>query len=205
MGDRLGIPGAVSFFPIFFCNQQRVLLLLLHRRNILERAGKTHHHSKKKDMETNTHHHWGKRVTTPMTFDIQNTTLFMSHEHVTLKMSYLERRVTEQRVYSPSSKKQCMKPGRCLDVVSDGNYWKSEWFCSCNMMTKLPPELLFLGHEIKIKAKFQRSQSNNSMNDGGAFPCINKVLWLESFAYGHTTLNTPDLVRSRKLSGVGPG
>ena len=114
MGDRLGIPGAVSFFPIFFCNQQRVLLLLLHRRNILERAGKTHHHSKKKDMETNTHHHWGKRVTTPMTFDIQNTTLFMSHEHVTLKMSYLERRVTEQRVYSPSSKKQCMKPGRCL-------------------------------------------------------------------------------------------
>ena len=98
----------------FLCNQQRVLLLLLHRRNILERAGKTHHHSKKKDMETNTHHHWGKRVTTPMTFDIQNITLFMSHEHVTLKMSYLERRVNEQRVYSPSSKKQCMKPGRCL-------------------------------------------------------------------------------------------
>ena len=30
-----------------------------------------------------------------MTFDIKNTTLFMSHEHVTLKMSYLERRVTE--------------------------------------------------------------------------------------------------------------
>ena len=26
-----------------------------------------------------------------------------------------------------------------------------------------------------------------------------------TIAYGHTTLNTPDLVRSRKLSRVGPG
>ena len=40
-------------------------------------------------------------------------------------------------------------------------------FFSCNIMTKLPPVLLFPGHEIKIKAKFQWSQSNNSMNDGG--------------------------------------
>ena len=60
-------------------------------------------------------------------------------------------------------------------------------------MTKFSLELLFPGHYIKIKANFQRSQRNNSMNDGGGFPCINKVLWLESFACGHTTLNTSDL------------
>ena len=34
---------------------------------------------------------------------------------------------------------------------------------------------------------------------------LNKVFLSHSLAYGHTTLNTPDLVRSRKLSRVGPG
>ena len=34
---------------------------------------------------------------------------------------------------------------------------------------------------------------------------IKGALLPASFAYGHTTLNTPDLVRSRKLSRVGPG
>ena len=34
---------------------------------------------------------------------------------------------------------------------------------------------------------------------------INRVYVSLSFAYGHTTLNTPDLVWSRKLSRVGPG
>ena len=34
---------------------------------------------------------------------------------------------------------------------------------------------------------------------------INGVYVSLSFAYGHTTLNTPDLVWSRKLSRVGPG
>ena len=32
------------------------------------------------------------------------------------------------------------------------------------------------------------------------FTCINEVLWSESFAYGHTNLNTPDLVWSWKLN-----
>ena len=34
---------------------------------------------------------------------------------------------------------------------------------------------------------------------------ISAVPATTAVAYGHTTLNTPDLVRSRKLSRVGPG
>ena len=203
MGDRLGIPGAVSFFPIFFCNQQRVLLLLLHRRNILQRGRKDSPSQQKKRI-------WKPTliITEGSEWPLQwllifKTLLYSCHMNMSLSKCHIWREGwLSSEFYSPSSKKQSMKPGRCL--------WRKLLkirpdFCSCNMMTKLPPELLFLGHEIKIKAKFQRSQSNNSMNDGGAFPCMNRVLWLESFAYGHTTLNTPDLVRSRKLSGVGPG
>ena len=158
-------------------------------------------------METNTHHHWGKRVTTPMTFDIQNSTLFMSHEHVTLKMSYLERRVNI---------KLCCEAASLLTITQETVY--ETWTLSLTEITEnqndfvpaiwwqnCPLSFFFLDMKSKKKPSFNGHRATISMNDGGGFPCINKVLWLESFAYGHTTLNTPDLVRSRKLSGVGPG
>ena len=149
MGDRLGIPGAVSFFPIFFCNQQSVLLLLLHRRNILERAGKTHHHSKKRIWKPTL------IITEGSEWPLQwllifKTLLYSCHMNMSLSKCHIWR---EEWLSSEFTHHQARNSVWNLDVVSDGNYWKSEWFCSCNMMTKLPPELLFPGHEIKNKSQ----------------------------------------------------
>ena len=50
-----------------------------------------------------------------------------------------------------------------------------------------------------------RDRSTNTYDSKGLSWPIKAYRLQSTVAYGHTTLNTPDLVRSRKLSRVGPG
>ena len=72
---------------------------------------------------------------------------------------------------------------------------------SSSILFKTPPPLPRIdSYSTKINKKTERERGNHEHA-----ACINSLSVSLSFAYGHTTLNTPDLVRSRKLSRVGPG
>ena len=60
-------------------------------------------------------------------------------------------------------------------------------------------------NKLKLTTKNKGGIPKQAELLGRAVSCISSLRPTASFAYGHTTLNTPDLVRSRKLSRVGPG
>ena len=76
-----------------------------------------------------------------------------------------------------------------------------------NSTFSMPPQARALAATVNhLTVSTPGCLSTWQCESGDSKSLIVKAL-LDGFAvaYGHTTLNTPDLVRSRKLSRVGPG
>ena len=153
MGDRLGIPGDVKLFSNLLLQPAEGTVAAASQEKHLRKSRK-HSPSQQKKGYGNQHSSSLREASDP-----SNDFWYSKHYFIHVTWTCHSQNVIFGEKGDWAASLLTIHAGNSvwnLDVVSDGNYWKSEWFCACNMMTKLPPELLFPGHEIKIKSQVSK-------------------------------------------------